>query len=168
MSTKGIMAPERRPAAEPLRPPTKIPTKPPTTRPTKTWHAGQSLIEFALALPIFLLLVFGLVDLGRGFYYYNLLSNMAREGARYAIVDPDNTAAISSTVSSAGIWLDRSGPLVTQVITNGTSNGYSRGSPITVSLTYSMYAITPMIGQFLPQGLGLKASSTMLIEGDYG
>lgn len=149
---------------EAFRPPTKPSAKPPT----KPWHAGQTLIEFALALPIFLLLVFGLVDLGRGFYYYNLLANMAREGARYAIVDPDNTAAISSTVSSAGIWLDRSGPLKTDVFTNNTPTGYNRGSPITVSLTYSMYAVTPMIAPFLPKGLGLKASSTMLIEGDYG
>ena len=154
------------------RPPTRPPAKPPKKLPPKNGEAGQSLFEFALTLPIFLLLVFGLVDLGRGFYYYNLLSNMAREGARYAIVDPDDTDAITRTVSSAGIALDRSGPLgdplVTRVFTNGTGTGYNRGSPITVSLTYSMYAITPMIGQFLPQGLGLKASSTMLIEGDYG
>ena len=149
---------------EAVRPPTKPSAKPPT----KPWHAGQTLIEFALALPIFLLLVFGLVDLGRGFYYYNLLANMAREGARYAIVAPRDTNGITNTVRSAAIGLDRSG-LTTRPITNqNPTTGYSRGSPITVSLTYSMYAITPMIGQFLPQGLGLKASSTMLIEGDYG
>ena len=142
--------------------------KPPTDRPAKAGVAGQSMFEFALALPIFLLLVFGLVDLGRGFYYYNLLGNMAREGARYAIVDPDDTLAISNTVGSAAIALDRSGPLKTDVITNGTATGYNRGNPITVSLTYSMYAITPMIGEIIPRGLGLRASSTMLIEGDYG
>ena len=154
------------------RPPTRPPAKPPKKLPPKNGEAGQSLFEFALTLPIFLLLVFGLVDLGRGFYYYNLLANMAREGARYAIVAPRDTTEITNKVRSAAIGLDTSGPLsvtVTPTITTtATLTSFSRGSPITVSVTYSMYAITPMISQFLPKGLGLKASSTMLIEGDYG
>ena len=133
-----------------------------------TQRMGQSLVEFALALPIFLLLVFGLVDLGRGFYYYNLLANLAREGTRYAIVDPNNTSAITAAVSNAAVGLDDLSTLTTQVITDGTSTGYTRGSPITVTVAYSMYAITPMIGAFIPNGLGLRAKSTMLIEGDFG
>ena len=48
---------------------------------------GQSLVEFALILPIFILLLMGIVDLGRGVYAFNTVSNAAREGARLAIVD---------------------------------------------------------------------------------
>lgn len=129
--------------------------------------AGQSLLEFSLALPIFLLLVFGLVDLGRGFYYNNLLSNVAREAARYAIIDPNNTSAITTTANSAAIALDSSSSLAVSVITNRTSSGYLRGNPITVTVQYSLYAITPMIGQFIPAGLRITGTSTMLIEGDY-
>ncbi len=48
---------------------------------------GQSLVEFALVLPIFFLLLFGVLDLGRGVLAFNSVSNAAREGVRTAIVD---------------------------------------------------------------------------------
>jgi hypothetical protein len=47
---------------------------------------GQALLEFALVLPIFLALVFMIVDFGRVVWATGSLSNAAREGARYAIV----------------------------------------------------------------------------------
>lgn len=47
---------------------------------------GQSLVEFALVLPVLLVILLGVVDLGRAIYYYNTLSNLAREGARAGIV----------------------------------------------------------------------------------
>jgi len=45
---------------------------------------GQSLVEFALALPIFLLLLFGLFDMGRAIYSNNTISQAAREATRLA------------------------------------------------------------------------------------
>jgi Flp pilus assembly protein TadG len=47
---------------------------------------GQSLAEFALVLPMFLLLIFAIVDLGRYVYSNNALSNAAREAARVGSV----------------------------------------------------------------------------------
>lgn len=48
---------------------------------------GQTLVEFALILPIFLLMLFGLVDVGRIVYANSTLSQAAREGARLASVE---------------------------------------------------------------------------------
>src|SRR5688572_18556354 len=48
---------------------------------------GQALVEFALVIPIFLLILFGILDLGRAVYAYATLNNAAREGARVAVVD---------------------------------------------------------------------------------
>lgn len=48
--------------------------------------AGQSLIEFALVLPLVLLLLIGILDLGRGFQAYVSLGNAVREAAREATV----------------------------------------------------------------------------------
>lgn len=45
---------------------------------------GQSLVEFALSSVVLLLLVGGLVDIGRGIYLSESLANAAREGARHA------------------------------------------------------------------------------------
>ena len=50
---------------------------------------GQSFIEFALVLPIFLLLIMGLFDIGRAIFYYAILNTAVREGTRFAIVQPN-------------------------------------------------------------------------------
>jgi Flp pilus assembly protein TadG len=58
---------------------------------------GQSLVEFALALPLLVLLVAIAADVGRAFTAYIELGNMAREGARYGAISP------ATAVDSAGI-----------------------------------------------------------------
>lgn len=53
--------------------------------------AGQALVEFALILPILLLLTVGLIDAARAILAYNSVSNAAREGARFGIVLREST-----------------------------------------------------------------------------
>ncbi|HET9083769.1 MAG TPA: TadE family protein, partial [Candidatus Limnocylindrales bacterium] len=53
----------------------------------RAWERGQALLEFALVLPIFILLLVAIFDLGRAVFAYNTLTNAAREGARMAIVN---------------------------------------------------------------------------------
>jgi Flp pilus assembly protein TadG len=48
---------------------------------------GQTLVEFALVFPVFILLLFGVVDAGRFVYMNSVLSQAAREGARLAAVE---------------------------------------------------------------------------------
>ena len=55
---------------------------------------GQALVEFALVIPLFLLMMLALFDLGRAVFAYNTLTNAAREGARLAIVNQDLTSII--------------------------------------------------------------------------
>ena len=55
-----------------------------TPNPQKKHQRGQSLVEFALSSVVLLILVGGLVDIGRGIYIAETLSNAAREGARHA------------------------------------------------------------------------------------
>jgi len=47
---------------------------------------GQALAEFALLSPIFLMVMFALIELGRAVYYGQILDSAARDGARYAVV----------------------------------------------------------------------------------
>ena len=49
---------------------------------------GNAVIEFALTLPILLLVVFGITELGRMIMTTNILNTASREGARYAAVNP--------------------------------------------------------------------------------
>ena len=65
---------------------------------------GQALVEFALVIPIVMLLMCGLFDLGRVVFINNSLSDGARQGARNASVDPraaDYCTVVDDAVRSA-------------------------------------------------------------------
>ena len=64
---------------------------------------GQGLTEFALVIPIFLLLVVALFDLGRAVFAYNTLTNAAREGARIAIVNQYTPSIVTRAKSQTKI-----------------------------------------------------------------
>jgi hypothetical protein len=49
------------------------------------------MAEFALIAPLFFLLLFGIIEAGRFIFYYEVLNNATREGARYAIVNGANS-----------------------------------------------------------------------------
>src|SRR5204863_8727546 len=51
----------------------------------KRSQRSQALIEFALVSPVLLLLLFGIVDIGRAIFYYDTINHAAREGARVAV-----------------------------------------------------------------------------------
>ena len=48
-------------------------------------QSSQALIEFALISPVLLLLLFGIIDIGRAVFYYDTLNHAVREGARAAV-----------------------------------------------------------------------------------
>jgi hypothetical protein len=52
---------------------------------SRSLQRSQALIEFALISPVLLLLLFGVIDIGRAIFYYDTLSHAAREGARTAV-----------------------------------------------------------------------------------
>ena len=58
-------------------------------RAARNGERGQALVEFALILPILLILLLGILDFGRAVAAYNSVSNGARSGARVAIVNQD-------------------------------------------------------------------------------
>jgi hypothetical protein len=76
---------------------------------------GQSLVEFAISSIVLLLLMMGLLDLSRAFYYAVNLQGAAREGARHGawfdtatrsntyLDDADIMAAVNSSLSGAGL-----------------------------------------------------------------
>ncbi len=69
-----------------------------------TWPAkrkkrrGQAVVEFALVLPIFLLLILGALDFGRAYYRLHLLTNAAREGARTASLPQSTETEVENIV----------------------------------------------------------------------
>ena len=60
---------------------------------------GQSMVEFALVLPILLLVVFGATEFGRAWMTMNILTAAAREGARLAVVTAPDVVAVNARVT---------------------------------------------------------------------
>jgi len=133
---------------------------------------GQAIVEFALILPVLLLLILGLIDAARAITQENTLASAAREGTRYAIVHGSSAAspvgwcssctnrtAINNAVSSAAIGV----PTVTVTVDYPDGNN-KRGSRVSVIATS---AFVPLPSQFLLNGaltVTLRGGSTMVIE----
>ena len=71
------------------------------TRPRTVGHAGSSrrgasLIEFSLVAPVFILLVMGIIELGRVLMVQHLMTNAARQGCRVGVIGGTSTQTISS------------------------------------------------------------------------
>jgi Flp pilus assembly protein TadG len=60
-------------------------------------ESGQALVEFALVLPVLLIVLLGIVDFGRALNYYNDATHLSAEAARFAVVNrkPDVANAAS-------------------------------------------------------------------------
>lgn len=76
---------------------------------------GQSMVEFAVSLVIILVLLAGVVDLGRMFFYYIAMRDAAQEGVLYGSAYPGNCEQIALRVSDL---LSSDAPSVTVYINN--------------------------------------------------
>lgn len=61
---------------------------------------GSAVVEMAVVLPLFVLIVFGIVEFGRAMMVSQLLTNAARHGARTAIVDGSTNTSVTNDVKS--------------------------------------------------------------------
>ena len=130
---------------------------------------GQALVEFALVIPIFLLLIFGLVDLGRAVFANNSLAEAARDGARYGAVQARSYSTASRALVEDYV-LDRldAVPNATATVTcvpDNASLGCSGGGDdyLIVTAEVELEMITPIIGQIVGT-LDLEARSEVLVN----
>lgn len=128
---------------------------------------GQALVEFALVLPVLLLLMLALFDFGRAIYAFNTVSNAAREGARLAIVDQSQVggvyvAAQEAADQATALGLDASDPSQIQVAFPDTF-GTCIGCRARVTVTYQFTAITPIIGSLIGQ-IPLASTTEIPVE----
>jgi Flp pilus assembly protein TadG len=119
---------------------------------------GQSLTEFALVLPIFLLLVCGIFDFGRLMYTYMNMNNAAQESVRKGGLG-EKDADIKAFAKSY-VRIGDASVLVT--ITPPDTVRHS-GDYVTVKLEYPFKFITPLVSKFLPSP-NVQASSTIRVE----
>ncbi|MFN0147609.1 MAG: TadE family protein [Dehalococcoidia bacterium] len=110
-------------------------------------QSGQALVEFSLILPVFLMLLFGLVDFGRGFYTWQLVTNAAREGARAAAVQSDSAGVDAKLYGSfCSAWPTPSSCALdtTKMTVTKTNIQGARGQQTTVVVAYTFNFVTPI------------------------
>jgi len=143
---------------------------------------GAALIEFALVLPLVLLLLFGMIDFGKAFNYWNDETHLANEAARYAVVNKNPLpgggsleTAIKQDADSAelrngcsGCSIGTPGITVNFCFVNGTTAAdTAAGQPLRATVSANYHWLAYLVGQGLRASSGLTGSATMRIEQDY-
>ena len=132
----------------------------------KRKERGQSLVEFAIVLPILLIILAGVLDLGRLYYAYVAVTDAAAEGAAYAAIWPDEYDEMFERAQDAtgGMVVLEPGSVEVDYETSGS------GDPISVTVSYSHTLATPLMNVIVPDGrLVLRAVATeVILTGEFG
>jgi Flp pilus assembly protein TadG len=124
----------------------------PLFRGRKARDRGTAVVEFALVLPVLLLIVFGIIDFGRALNAQITLTEAAREGVRLAALGYSD-AAIQARVAAAAPGLSG----VTATVTASCPPGAGPAADAEVDVSYSFSFITPIgaiVGFFGGSGPG--------------
>jgi Flp pilus assembly protein TadG len=124
-----------------------------------SWDRGAAAVEFALILPILLLLIFGIIDFGRALNAQITLTQAAREGARLVSLNQPN---VTSRTQAAATGLTN----VSVTVVTACPVGAGPGVNAVVKVTYSFSFITP-IGSLAAMygGSGYGAPITLSAQG---
>ena len=125
-------------------------------------ESGQSVVELALTLPLVLLLICGMIEMGWLASTRQVLDSLTREGARAGMVATTKTA--STTAVNTRITTIKPSYLtkpLTVVVTYSNASSFKDGD-ITVSVTYDLPPLTPITSFLAPSGsFHLTSSCTM-------
>jgi len=122
-------------------------------------NRGQALVEFALVLPVLLLLIIGSMEFGLVINQYMVLAEAAREGARSAALGSSN-ATVTAVVRAAANHID-----ISQLtVTISPTDTRVRGNGVTVTAGKPVQAITQLMSPFFPAGFMVQGAATMRVE----
>ena len=151
----------------------------PTLVKRKRGERGAALLEVALTLPLLLFVCVGILEFGRAYQTWQVLTNAAREGARVAVLPGMDDAAVTSRVRqymAAGALLKANDNTVTigikrtQTVSIGGANTAS-ASQVTVTYPFDFIVLDPIARLATRQAssgfastLNMVASATMRNE----
>lgn len=123
---------------------------------------GAAVVEFAVVAPIFLLLVFGMIEWGRMMMVQQILTNAAREGSRRAsveeITDLEAKTATETYLTAAGV----TGATVTVTTILPIPPDYAESVNVAITLPFSNASYLPVPYSFLKDTFGLDLSGLTL------
>jgi len=131
---------------------------------------GQSLVEFALVMPVLLIILLGIFDFARAWSAHQTITAAAREGARRAVIfDPtiDSVSVrkrVQEVISSAGY--NPNAPYTTVTI-NGWRGGVGKATEVYVTYNYQFTFLRPFIKLFNVSSQGvLKLKTAMRMRNE--
>lgn len=138
-------------------------------KPAQASERGAAAVEFALIVPVLIVMIFGMVDMGMAINAQAIVGNAAREGARAASFNGANVTATTTVVTSATknlIGTAATTTITCQAIGTATTINCSTASPgdsVVVQVNYTYKWLTPgVLG--LPGQSPIAATSQMRIE----
>ncbi|MFW6122729.1 MAG: TadE/TadG family type IV pilus assembly protein [Thermodesulfobacteriota bacterium] len=122
------------------------------------------MVEFAILAPLFVVLLFGLLEFGLAIYSKGMITNASREGARFGVVystprktDGEITSKVQEYLANAGFQDD--------VNINVTGAQGDSGTPLTVNVSYPYnFQVLPNFVAGFTGPLNLTANTIMLME----
>lgn len=133
---------------------------------TKTPERGAAAVEFALLMPILIMILLGIMEFGRAYNVQMSLTNAAREGVRSVAISSVEEDALIATINAAPTLNpqldDTNIDFGYQAVpaTTPSPTACSPGRQVTVTVTYSLRTMTGIAGPFEMTGTG-----TMLCGG---
>lgn len=127
---------------------------------------GQSLVEMAVVLPVLLLLVIGMVEFARAWMFQQLITNIAREGARLAVIPTSNQAMVQTRIDQllTAANINPASASVNLTICTGP-NCTGQSDIVQVQVPYSFTLIGP-IANLVCGGCGALSSITLSSSAD--
>lgn len=123
---------------------------------------GLETVEMAILLPVFLLLLFAMMDFSRLVFTQVSLQHAIREGGRFGVTgerleNPNDPGTLQSRIesikrivreSAVGVNVEDD-DIVISSVQGGTGSAGGPGDTLTISLSHDFVFVTPMIGQYL-------------------
>lgn len=131
------------------------------TKPRRGRQGGNTILEMALGMTVFLMCLFGAMEFGRAVFVYNSLAYLSHQGARWAMVrgsaspTPATATTVNSYVQGIANGMAPGGITVTTVWAPSTAPG----STVKVTTAFNFDFIAP----YMPGDMTLRSSSTMTI-----
>ncbi len=125
---------------------------------------GASLVEFSVIAPLFVVLLFGLVEFGMSIYDKELLTNASREGARFGVIYCTPRKTSTQIQSQVQTYLTNAG-FTDTATKNVTGAGGASGSQLSVSVSYPYhFQVLPNFVSGLAGTMTLRSNTIMLME----
>jgi len=136
---------------------------------------GQAMVEFALILPLLLLIIVGIFEFGRVMFIYSNLFNAAREGVRYGVTNPRDFAGIETHATDKVSLVNTADVTFHLVVEYDTGPGTATfvdqdavvaGNRVLVSIQYDLIPMTPLLLPIVSQfPLNTQAARTIQTVG---